>query len=310
MARDGWFDDLDAALHWHPASKNVVELRSNNALNGVEIEFFGQTAHAGGSPWSGRSALDAVELMNIGMNYLREHVELTSRIHYTVTDGGGAPNIVPDHAEVWYMIRDKDRQGVEYLHERLLECAKGASLMTRTTYEVHILEGTWNMLINEAGSQLLHSNLLMVGPPPFTEEEQEFARAIQKEMGIEEKGLSTEIEPLERPKTFTGGGSSDVADVSWNVPTIGMDLALSPIGSPGHHWSVVACGGMSIGHRTLAVAAKTLASTALDLYRNPDLLEAMWAEWTEKTKGIEYKSAIPEGQKPPQFKESVQQMKY
>lgn len=303
MARDGWFDDLDAALHWHPDSKNAVGLGSNNALNGVEIEFFGQTAHAGQSPWSGRSALDAVELMNIGMNYLREHIKLTSRIHYTISDGGGAPNVVPDYAKVWYMIRDKDRQGVDYLHERLLDCAKGASLMTRTSYKVHILEGIWNLLTNEPGSKLMYSNLLMVGPPAFTEGEQEFARAIQKEMGVEERGMSIEIEPLQRPEVFMGASSSDVSDVSWITPTVGLELALSPIGSPGHHWSVVACGGMSIGHKTLAVAAKTLASTALDLYQSPDLLEGMWAEWKKKTEGINYKSAIPEGQKPPQFKE-------
>ncbi len=301
MGRDGWFDDLDAALHWHPGSTNGVGLGSNNALNGVEIEFFGQSAHAGGSPWSGKSALDAVELTNIGMNYLREHVELTSRIHYIVNNGGAAPNIVPDHAKVWYMIRDKDRQGVEYLHERLLDCAKGASLMTRTTYKVNILEGTWNMLINESGSKLMYGNLLMVGPPPFTEKEQEYARAIQKELGIEEKGMASEIEPLTRPASFTGSGSSDVADVSWITPTIGLSVALSPMGSPGHHWSTVACGGMSIGHKTLTTGAKTLAATALDLYESPDLLEQMRSEWEKQTDGIQYKSAIPEGQKPPQF---------
>jgi aminobenzoyl-glutamate utilization protein B len=305
MARDGWFDALDAALHWHPGSKNVVSLRSSNAMNGVEIEFFGQTAHAAGSPWSGRSALDAVELLDIGMNYLREHVNLTARIHYVITAGGGAANVVPDHASVWYMIRDKDRQGVDYLHVRLLDSAKGASLMTRTTHKVHILEGVWNMLTNEAGSKLMHSNLLMVGPPAFTEEEQLFAKAIQKELGIEEEGLSSEIDPLRHPETFTGSGSTDVSDVSWITPTIGLGVAVSPIGSPGHHWSTVACGGRSIGHKTLVVAAKTLASTALDLLQNPDLLQEIRAEWKESTKGIQYKSAIPDGQKPPQFQAPV-----
>lgn len=230
-----------------------------------------------------------------------EHAELTSRIHYVVNNGGAAPNIVPDHAKVWYMIRDKDRQGVEYLHERLLDCAKGASLMTRTTYKVNILEGTWNMLINETGSKLMYGNLLMVGAPPFTEKEQEYARAIQKELGIEEKGMASEIEPLTRPASFSGSGSSDVADVSWITPTIGLSVALSPMGSPGHHWSTVACGGMSIGHKTLSTGAKTLAVTALDLYNSPDVLEQMRSEWEKQTEGIQYKSAIPDGQKPPQF---------
>jgi aminobenzoyl-glutamate utilization protein B len=302
MARDGWFDDLDAALHWHPSTRNRVSLSSNNALNGVEIEFFGKSAHAAGSPWSGRSALDAVELLNIGMNYLREHVTLTSRIHYVITQGGSAANIVPDHSKVWYMVRDIDRQGVEYLTKRLYECAEGASLMTRTTYKVSILEGTWNMLIIEEGSKIMYSNLLLVGPPRFTEKEQQFARAIQREMNIEEKGLSTVIEPLKRPEAPRGSGSSDVSDVSWITPTIGLNVALWPLGAPGHHWSVVACGGASVAQKTLVAAAKTLASTALDLFTNPDLLKRLRVEWKDKTKGIHYKSAIPEGQKPPQFK--------
>lgn len=297
MARDGLFNGLDLALHWHPDSETGVPQVSNQALNGVEITFSGQSAHAAGSPWSGRSALDAVELLNISMNYLREHVPLTSRIHYVITHGGSAPNIVPDRASVWYMIRDTERAGVESLHERLLDSAKGASLMTRTTYEVKILEAPWHVLISEAGSRLMYSNLLAIGPPQFTAAEHDFAKEVQHNLGIEQRGLATGIEPMKPPEAVSG--TTDVGDVSWITPTIGLSVATSVLGDPGHNWSTVATGGMSIGHKGLNVAAKTLASTALDILQNPTLLEPITAEWREKTKGVTYKSAIPEGQKPP-----------
>jgi aminobenzoyl-glutamate utilization protein B len=300
MARDGAFDDLSVALHWHPGTMSGVTLSSNFALNGVEIEFFGKTAHAAGAPWDGRSALDAAELTNVAMNYLREHVKPTARIHYVTLNGGAAANIVPEYAKLWYMVRDQDRQSVEYLYQRLLKCAEGATLQTETTFKVHVLEGTWNLLVNEAGSKIMYSNLLLVGSPRFTEQEQAFARTIQKEMKVPEKGLAGDIEPLQRAGP-PEGGSTDVSDVSWIAPTIGLSVALAPIGAPGHHWSTVACGGMSIGHKSAITAAKAIAATALDLIQNPELLQRVAAEWKEKTKGIPYKSAIPKGQNPPVF---------
>ena len=304
MARDGAFDDLSAALHWHPGTTTGVTLSSNFALNGVEIEFFGKTAHASGAPWDGRSALDAVELTNIAMNYLREHVRPSSRIHCVTTNGGGAANVVPEYAKVWYMVRDQDRQGVEYLFQRLLKCAEGAALQTETTFKVNILEGTWNLLISESGSKIMYSNLLLVGPPRFTDQEQAFARAIQSEMKLPEKGIASGIEPM-RPSGPPAGGSTDVSDVSWITPTIGLSVALAPIGTPGHHWSTVCCSGMSIGHKSAAVAAKTIAATALDLIEVPELLQRIVAEWKEKTKNIPYRSAIPKGQNPPLFRPPV-----
>lgn len=297
MARDGLFNGLDLALHWHPDSETGVPQISNQALNGVEITFLGQSAHAAGNPWNGRSALDAVELLNISMNYLREHVPLSARIHYVITNGGAAPNIVPDRASVWYMIRDTERSGVEALHERLLDSAKGASLMTRTTYEVKILEAPWHVLISEAGSRLMYSNLLAIGPPQFTAEEHQFAKQIQQSLGIEQRGLASNIEPMRPPEAVSG--TTDVADVSWVTPTIGLSVATSVLGDPGHNWSTVATGGMSIGHKGLNIAAKTIAATAIDVLQNPALLDPIKAEWQQKTKGIVYKSAIPEGQLPP-----------
>lgn len=297
MVRDGLFNGVDIAFHWHPDSETGVPQASSQALNGVEITFNGQSAHAAGSPWTGRSALDAVELLNVSMNYLREHMPLTSRIHYVITNGGAAPNIVPDRASVWYMIRDSERSGVERLHERLLESIQGAALMTRTTYDIKILEAPWHVLVNEVGSRLMYSNLLAVGAPQFTADEQTFAKEIQRNLGIEQAGLSSRIEPMRPPHPESG--TTDVADVSWVTPTIGLTVATAVLGDPGHNWSTVATGGMSIGHKGLNVAAKTMAATALDILQDPSLLQAITAEWQQKTKGIVYKSAIPEGQKPP-----------
>jgi len=300
MARAGLFDDLSAALHWHPGDKTQVSLTSSLAETGVEIEFFGKTAHAAGEPWAGRSALDGMELTNVAMNYLREHVKSSARIHYVTTNGGMAANVVPDYAKVWYMVRDLDRQGVDYLYERLVDCVKGGALQSRTTYKMTILEGVWNLLVPPAFAKLMYGNLELVGPPAFTDKEQEFAKAIQKEEGLPPDGMASGVEPLKGPGQVNSG-STDVSDVSWITPTMGLGVALGPKGTPGHHWATVACSGMSIGHKSATVAAKTIAATALDLLQNPQLLEQVRTDWKQATRGIKYKSAIPEDLKPPVF---------
>lgn len=292
MARAGVFDDLSAALHWHPGDKTQVSLTSSLAETGVEIEFFGKTAHAAGQPWAGRSALDGVELTNVAMNYLREHVKPSARIHYVTTNGGMAANVVPDYAKVWYMVRDLDRQGVDYLYERLVDCVKGGALQSRTTYKITILEGVWNLLVPPAFAKLMYANLQLVGPPVFTEKEQEFAKAIQKEEGLPAEGMASVLEPFKGPGPVSSG-STDVSDVSWITPTIGLGVALGPKGTPGHHWATTACSGTSIGHKSAAVAAKTIAATALDLLQDPRLLEQVRSDWKQATGGIKYKSAIP-----------------
>ncbi len=293
MAREGIFNELSCCIQWHPGAKNKVSLESTNAMNQFEVEFFGKSSHAAGDPWNGRSALDAIELTNIALNYMREHLKPTSRIHYVILDGGKAPNVVPDYARAWYYVRDIDREGVEKIYTWVLKVIEGASKMTDTTYRVKFISGAHEFLPNRTGGEIVYSNLLLVGPPKFNEEEQKFAKEIQRNLEIEEKGLETGIEPFSHPQRSIGGGSTDVAEVSWLTPTTTLEIACKPVGTPGHHWSTVACGGMSIGHKCLLTASKVMVATGLDFLVNPELIQKMRKEWMEKKKGREYKSPLP-----------------
>jgi len=299
MARDGIFDGLCCCIQWHPSSSNNVSIGSSNAMNQFEVEFFGKAAHAAGDPWHGRSALDAIELTNVGLNYLREHLKPTARIHYVILDGGGAPNVVPDYARAWYYVRDIDREYVEKDYERVLKIIEAASLMTDTTYKIKFNSGVHEMLSNRVGSEVVYSNLLLVGPPQFDEQEQAFAKEIQKSLELEEKGLKSEIEPFKLPQRSWGSGSTDVAEVSWLTPTTGLGVVYKPVGTPGHHWSAVACGGMSIGHKCMLTAAKVMAASGLDMLSHPEIIKKMREEWMEKKKDKEYKSPLPPDLKPP-----------
>ena len=299
MVKAKVFKGLDACLNWHPGDKNVVDIGNNRALNSFTVAFHGKTAHAAADPWDGRSALDAVELMDAGVNFLREHVKEPVRIHYVITDGGKAPNIVPDYARVWYFVRDVTREGVEDVYARVLKCAEGAALMTGTTYEVNLITGVYNYLPNKTLSEVLDRNLRALGVPAFTPDEQAFARAMQKTLGMKEEGFSIKIEPFEEPKTISGG-STDASDVSWNVPTSGeMGVATEPLGTPGHSWAVVSTSCSSAGFRGMVTAAEILAASGIDLLLDPSIIEKAQAEFAEKTKGVTYKSPIPDGQKPP-----------
>ena len=299
MAKAGIFDGLDVCFNWHPSSKNSINLGSNNALNNFEVTFHGETAHAAADPHNGRSALDAVELMNAGVNFLREHVKETVRIHYMIKDGGMAPNIVPEYATVWYFVRDINRKGVEHVYERVLKCAEGASLMTETTYEVNLITGVYNYLPNHVVSEVVYRNLKELGPVEFSEEEQAFAKEMQKYIGKEEKGLSAEIGEFKEPKRI-GRASTDVSDVSWIVPTSGeLGIATNPQGIPGHSWCVTSSSGSSIGMKGMLHAAKTLATSGIEVLLDTDIVEKAQEEFSEKTEGFTYKSALSEGQKPP-----------
>ena len=298
MARDGVFDSLDAVLDWHPSDSTRADYGSSLAMNSFQVTFFGKTAHGAGDPWKGRSALDAVELMDTGVNFYREHIKPTARIHYVITDGGRAPNVVPDRAQVWYYVRDVKRTGVEEMYERLQDIAKGAALMTGTTYEVNLITGVHELLGNEAGARIIDTNLRLVGPPEYTPKETEFARRVQKEAGVEEKGMHTEVGSLDDGARGSRG-STDVAEVSWLAPTARLRVATAPIGVPWHSWAVVAPGGMEIGHKGMVVAAKTLALSAIDLLTQPKLLAKMQKEWQQKTADKPYRSPIPKDKKPP-----------
>jgi len=299
MVKYGVFDGLSAALTWHPSATTKVSNTSSLAMNSFWVEFRGKTAHGAGDPWNGRSALDAVELMDYGVNLMREHMELTSRIHYVITEGGKAPNVVPEYARVWYYVRDATREKVGKLYQRVLNIAEGAALATETTHQVHLITGVYNKLVNETGVKIMQRNLELVGPPPFSPEEVTFAKEVQRETGKPEEGLEGEIKPIREPPKIVGGGSTDVADVSWITPAVSLNVATNPKGVPGHSWAVVASSGSTIGHKGMLVAAKTLAATAIELLYNEELLEQMKKEWKEKTRGFTYKSPLPEGRKSP-----------
>jgi aminobenzoyl-glutamate utilization protein B len=270
MARAGLFDDLDAALHWHAGDRTRVSFASSKAVVSVKFRFEGLAAHASKSPHEGRSALDAVELMNIGVNYLREHVTEDARIHYVITEGGGQPNVVPPQAEVWYYIRADRHREVERILDRVRDIARGAALMTRTTMREQIDSDSFELLPNRPLSELLQRQLDRVGPPRFDERERVFARETQSALpDPPEQPLASEVDPLpEEPLHIPA--STDVGNVSWSVPTSGLRVASYTLGAPGHSWQIVACTGMSIGEKGMLVAARALAGATLELLAKPE----------------------------------------
>ncbi|MFQ6037653.1 MAG: amidohydrolase, partial [Candidatus Aminicenantales bacterium] len=282
MAREGVFDDLDACLAWHPSYETRVDVEGTQAIDDLEVEFFGKAAHAAFDPWMGRSALDAVEMMDFGINLLREHVRPTVRIHYVITEGGKVPNVVPEHARAWVWVRDSHRKGVKAVVSRVEKIVEGAALATGTTFKIHFKSSTPEMLVNLRGAKLMQKNLEMVGPPSYTEEELAFARRIQKEAGVTEKGMTPEISPLKEPPENPEGGSTDVAEVSWITPTLNLSTACAPSGIPWHSWAVVASSRHSIGHKGMIQAAKVMALTALDLLTDRKALEEVKKEFNEK----------------------------
>jgi aminobenzoyl-glutamate utilization protein B len=219
-------------------------------------------------------------------------------LHYVVTDGGNVPNVVPDYAKVWCWARDTEHTGVDDLLERARAIAEGAALATGTESTFRVQSGDYEMLPNLAGAQVIHDNLTWLGPLEFTEREQEFAKEIQRVTGVEPEGLKGEIKPLDLNPGPPEGGSTDVADVSWNVPTLHLSVTTAAFEAPWHAWPVVAAGGMSIGHKGMNYAAKALAATMVDLYENPEDRAAIQKEFEESTEGFDYKPYIPEGPPP------------
>jgi aminobenzoyl-glutamate utilization protein B len=298
MAREGLFNDLDVCLAWHPEDQTRVDVDSTQAIIDFIVEFKGKAAHAAFDPWNGRSAVAALEFFTIGLNRMREFVKPTVRMHYVIQKGGDVPNVVPEYSRVWCWIRDSKRTGVEDVFARARKIAEGAGLMAGVESKVTVQGGDYEMLVNLTGEKLIHANLTWLGPIQYTTEEQEFARAIQRACGVEERGLDGAIQPLRAPKPDPDGGSTDVGDVSWIVPTLHLSVTTAPAGAPWHAWPVVACGGMSIGHKGLAQAAKALAATMVDLFEDSQAREAIQAEFKQKTKGELYKPYIPDGPPP------------
>ena len=298
MARANVFNDLDVCLDWHPDYENKASTQSSQAIVSYTVRFKGKSAHAAADPWNGKSALDGAELFNIGINFMREHVKPSARIHYVYKQAGNVPNVIPDVASVWIWIRDSKRKGVAEMEERMKEVARGAALMSRTQVEFEMENGLYEILINETGAKALHKNMELVGPITYTEQEKAFADKIMKEYGVESQGIAGGIKPLETTKSDPEGGSTDVGDVSYIVPEITLNAATAPYKSPWHSWVVVACGGMSIGHKGMLFAAKSLGTTMVDLFENESLRKEIRAEF-EKRKGSEvWKAMLPDGPPP------------
>lgn len=298
MVREGLFKDLDVCLTWHPGEKTEVSVDGSQAIIDFILEFNGRTAHAAGDPWNGRSAVAALEFFTTGLNRMREFVKPTVRMHYSIVDGGDVPNVVPAYARLWCWLRDSKGAGVEQLLARARRIAEGAAMMAEVDWKLTVQGGDWETLVNIAGEKAMYANLQWLGPVPFTPEEQEFAKQIQRATGAEPKGLNGAVTPWAAPKPDPEGGSTDVGDVSWAVPTLSLTATTAPEGTPWHAWPVVACSGMSIGHKGLIYAAKVMAATSVDLFEDAKLLQAIQAEFREKTKGVVYKPFVPDGPPP------------
>jgi aminobenzoyl-glutamate utilization protein B len=293
MLRAGLFDDVDVALAWHPDSETRADTQGGQAIVDMIVEFKGKAAHAAFDPWNGRSAVDALEVMTHGINLMREHVKPSVRMHYTITNGGDVPNVVPEYAKLWLWVRDFSRAGVDEVLQRIRKMAEGAALVAGVESRLTVQGGSYEMLLTQAGSRLLHSNLNWLGSITYTAEEQEFARQLQRSAGVEPKGLDGSVRPLEGQENQ--GGSTDVGDVSWNVPTMHLSVATAPTGTPWHSWAVVAASGSAIGRKGMLYAAKALAATMVDLFQNAKVRNAIRAEFRERAKGQTYKPYIPEG---------------
>jgi aminobenzoyl-glutamate utilization protein B len=288
MVREGLFNDVDIALHWHPGDKNTASAGAALANKSAKFRFYGISAHAAASPEKGRSALDGVESMNYMVNMMREHVLEDSRIHYVITNGGKAPNVVPDFAEVYYYARHNRRDVVMDIFDRMVQAAAGAALGTGTTMDYEIIGGTYELLPNLNLQKMVHEKLSEVGGITYNKEELAFANEIAKSFGQEKADLliASGIAPYKTEAK--AGGSTDVGDVSFAVPTVGFGTATWVPGTAAHSWQAVAAGGTSIGKKGMMVAAKTLSLSAIELFSNPKIIKAAKEEH-QKRLGTQFK---------------------
>ncbi|OFW99989.1 MAG: amidohydrolase [Alphaproteobacteria bacterium RIFCSPHIGHO2_12_FULL_63_12] len=291
MVREGLFKDVDVVLHWHADDKNAADGETSLSNRSAKFRFKGVSAHAAGAPDRGRSALDGVEAFDMMVNMMREHIPQDARIHYVITKGGAAPNVVPDAAEVFYYVRHPKPQGVEEIWARLEDAARGAALGTGTSVDWEIIHGSYPLLVNETLAKMMHDKLTQVGGVAYTKEETAFAKDIHATLGATTRKLGDEanVEPYSTSLSY---GSTDVGDVSWAAPTVGLNTATWVPGTPAHSWQAVAASGMSIGHKGATNAAKTLTLAAIELYQNADLRAEARAEFEEKRKGVKYRPLL------------------
>ena len=322
MAKSGVFDDLDASLTWHPWFYNTVSNCTYYAINSFKLNFHGIATHAAGAPEKGRSALDGVILTDIGVNYLREHIKQESRIHCVITNGGSVPNIVPDYAQIWYLVRAPQREEVKEIYSRVLDIAKGAALMTGTTFDTEFITGCYEYLPNNTIGEIIKDKLKKVGAPKFTEEERKFAKGLEETLPVdsfkttlksfgltrEEVGGFLSDKIIEKNGPFFNskgktvnfkniilpGPTGDVGDVSHITPTAQFVTTSSGLSIPGHSWQYTVTSGSSIGYKGMIYAAKVLALTGFDLLIKPNILIDAKDEFKKSTEGKKYISPLPE----------------
>ena len=309
MVRDGLFDDVDACLSWHPSSENKVSLAPSKALRSFEVTFYGRSAHAAAAPWKGVSALDGLEAFTHGVNLLREHMPESARIHYVVTNGGAAPNIVPSEASVWLFTRGKDWPEEERVYEHVRRIIEGADLMAWgeehgdeaagfRPAQVEMFTGLYHYNPNQRVAEQTYANLALLGPADYSVEEQAFARELQEAFGLDPKGMHTELLPFDPDAAPEPGGSTDVANISWVCPTIDLRVANWPLGVPAHSWASTAASGSTAARRAMLQAAKVMACTGIDVLTDPELVAAMRAEFVEASATFPYVSPVEPGVAP------------
>lgn len=302
MVRDGLFNGVDAVLHWHPSSANDASPSSCLSIKQTMFRFYGRSAHAAAAPDAGRSALDGLEAMNYMVNMMREHVPQDARIHYIISKGGLAANVVPDFAEAEFMVRHPDARMVEEIWNRIVKAAEGAASGTETTMKYEVISGSYNLVPNETLARQMYNNLVVVGGVNYTPEEAAFAKEIQKSLP-----KAPDLSQAQIVQPFKTGGffpaSTDVGDITWVVPTVGLGTATWVPGAPAHSWQAVATGGMSIGQKAMLNAAKTIAMTGVDLFNNPSILQKAKDELAQRVgPGFSYKSMIGDRKPPLDFR--------
>jgi len=300
VARAGLMKDVDVMLSWHPGDRNQAGVGTTLANISAKFRFRGIAAHAAGAPDKGRSALDAVMLTGMGIEFLREHVPQETRMHYVITKGGEAPNVVPAFAEIYVYARHSHMPTLDNVWERIVKIAQAGALATETQMEMELINSVYNTLPNDALAALTDKNLRRVGGVMYTPEEKTFAATLAKSFSASENPLPLGSEAeIQAPRAEVGSGSTDAGDVSWQVPMSQLSAATFVPGTPGHSWQSAACAGTALGRKGMMVAAKTLALSAMDLFTDPSLVKAARESFDKRRAGFEYKSRVPADQKPP-----------
>lgn len=297
FARAGLFNDLDVCVDWHPGDDMEAATQSSKALIDFRVKFTGRTAHASADPYNGFSAVDGMELFTTGINYYREHIKPTARIHYQIEKAGDVVNVVPDKAQIWVRVRENDRESLNVVYERVKKMAAAGALMAEVEHEIQLISGIYELLPNRRGATAIQENFKMLGPIKYTKKEMAYAKEIQRATGKPEVGMDGAIHPL-KDTMPAQGGSTDVGDVSQLVPVVRLSTPAAPKDAPWHSWAVVACTGMSIGHKGMIHATKALGMTMVDLFENPQLVKEVKAEFKERKGSSKYKAMIPAGPPP------------